>query len=186
MTLSDATEATFGPVSTEAVVVAESRLEMSPNPASGPIRVDFTIPRAGPVRIHVDVAGRVVSGLIEEFKAPGRYSLLWDGRKDSGSRVSAGIYFVRMVAPDRVLVRSLALVPSTEVVLPPVWTLAQAPPVSAARIPARRRASPTVTATVGRELERPILTVASRPAAGGSAALPRRAAGRRRDRPGGA
>ena len=34
VTLSDGTQATFGPVSSGAVAVAESRLEMSPNPAS--------------------------------------------------------------------------------------------------------------------------------------------------------
>ena len=58
----------------------------------------------------LDVAGREVSGLIEGFRAPGRYSLLWDGRSETGARVSSGIYFVRMQSMNRVIQRKFALV----------------------------------------------------------------------------
>jgi hypothetical protein len=108
VSLSDGTRATFGPVSSGTeLAVAASRLETSPNPASGPIRIDFAIPGAGPVRITVvDVAGRTVRRLSEGHRSAGRYSLLWDGRRESGAKVPAGVYFVRMVAPDRVVVKS--------------------------------------------------------------------------------
>jgi hypothetical protein len=42
-----------------------------------------------------DISGRLVKTLIDECQSPGRYTVRWDGRDDSGNRLSAGIYFVK-------------------------------------------------------------------------------------------
>ena len=57
-----------------------------------------------------DVAGREVARLVDEVRAPGRYSVRWTGRCGRGT-AAAGIYFVRLQAGGRSAVRRLALLP---------------------------------------------------------------------------
>ena len=54
---------------------------------------------AGPARARVeifDLSGRRVRGLAERELPAGASVLAWDGRDDSGSRVSPGVYFARL------------------------------------------------------------------------------------------
>lgn len=70
-----------------------------PNPALTSARIAFDLPRATPVSLMVhDAAGRVVRTLFQGVHAAGRFSLPWDLRDDSGSRVPSGVYFVRLEA----------------------------------------------------------------------------------------
>jgi hypothetical protein len=109
VTWTDGGRSTFGPVFAGTSPLAGSTLAASPNPATGPLRIDFTVARAGPVRITVvDVAGRTVRRLRDGAAAAGVHALEWDGRGESGARAAAGVYFIRMVAPDRTLVRSVS------------------------------------------------------------------------------
>jgi hypothetical protein len=64
-----------------------------PNPASGPIRLDYSIDEAGPVDITVyDVAGRRVTTLFSTPSAkPGRGQVRFDT-----SQFVSGIYFVKL------------------------------------------------------------------------------------------
>ena len=71
--------------------------QLSPNPASGPVNVLFTMPRAGRARVSViDVTGRQVRGLAEGVFGAGAHDLRWDGRDDAGRTAAAGVYFVRV------------------------------------------------------------------------------------------
>src|SRR5205085_2974653 len=103
----DGTRSVFGPISSrEEPAIAGSRLSLSPNPTAGPLRIDFEMPRAGAVRILVaDVAGRIICPLLEGSRPAGRTTLSWDGRDASGSRIPAGVYFVRMETSERVMRR---------------------------------------------------------------------------------
>ncbi|TMQ49738.1 MAG: hypothetical protein E6K73_09485, partial [Candidatus Eisenbacteria bacterium] len=58
----------------------------------------------------VDVSGRVVATLVDGIQRSGRYELAWDGTR-AGQRLTPGLYFVRLTAPDRTVVRKLATVP---------------------------------------------------------------------------
>jgi hypothetical protein len=73
-----------------------------PNPTSGGLRIDFAVPaRGGNVELLVyNVEGRRVVSLSGGTLAPGYRSVTWDGRDTGGSRVSPGVYFVRMVSAD--------------------------------------------------------------------------------------
>jgi hypothetical protein len=60
---------------------------VSPNPATGPARLEFTLPRSGAVRISVyDVRGRL---------------------EGTQGRVAAGIYFVRLETEGRAMTQHL-------------------------------------------------------------------------------
>jgi len=75
-----------------------------PNPFNPLTVIAFDIPGEGspaPVRTKLevfDVRGRLVTVLLEDDLAPGRYSVQWNGRSDRGETMSSGIYFYRLDA----------------------------------------------------------------------------------------
>ncbi len=73
-----------------------------PNPFNPSTTIQYEIPVGNgtlPVKIFVyDVRGRLISKLVDEEKAPGRYQVHWDGRNDRGEAVSSGIYLYTLTA----------------------------------------------------------------------------------------
>jgi hypothetical protein len=77
------------------VDLAAARL--SPNPATGAVRVLFAMPQAAHARVSVvDIAGRQVRQLAEGTLAAGAHDLSWDGRDVAGRASPPGVYFVRI------------------------------------------------------------------------------------------
>jgi photosystem II stability/assembly factor-like uncharacterized protein len=65
-----------------------------PNPFNPTTTIKYELPRASEVALSVyDMLGRQVSVLVNERKAPGSYSVTFDG-----SYLSSGVYFYRIVA----------------------------------------------------------------------------------------
>lgn len=75
----------------------------SPNPFAGTTSIRFDVPdHAGAVRVLVyNVNGRLVRTLASGPVERGRHERAWDGRDDSGARVSAGVYFARLEVDGR-------------------------------------------------------------------------------------
>ena len=68
-----------------------------PNPFRNPMSVDVDLPRTGSVRVSVfDVGGRRVAGILDRRLAAGTHQVHWDGTDASGTRVGAGVYFLRL------------------------------------------------------------------------------------------
>ena len=69
-------------------------LSTYPNPFRSQTTLQYVLAQAGPVRISIlDVNGRVVTSLLDEWHLPGRYSVPWfSGELDSG------LYFVKFTA----------------------------------------------------------------------------------------
>jgi len=66
---------------------------ISPNPASGPVRIDYALAQRGPARIAVyDVTGRWVQTLFEGEAEAGPHTAMWDGRGQGGRLAPAGVY----------------------------------------------------------------------------------------------
>jgi bacillolysin len=74
-----------------------------PNPAVDRAILSFRTDRGGPVEVRIcDVAGRTVRRLLDGPWEAGDHELIWDGRDDGGSPVSAGLYFAELRAgPER-------------------------------------------------------------------------------------
>ena len=83
------------------VVVRENGLDpCRPNPFRLRTRVSFRLVQSDHVNLRIyDVAGRLVSTLVEGRTEAGEHHVLWEGRNTSGKRVAAGVYFVRLDTP---------------------------------------------------------------------------------------
>jgi uncharacterized repeat protein (TIGR01451 family) len=69
-----------------------------PNPFSGGMSYSYRVPAGGDQHVGLgayDIAGRLVRTLVSGAQATGQYTVRWDGRSDEGTRVKAGIYFLR-------------------------------------------------------------------------------------------
>jgi hypothetical protein len=62
-------------------------------PSSGEAKLAFELPHAGRVRLTVlDLAGRRVATLLDEFREAGRHPVSWRGLTDGGAGSGAGVY----------------------------------------------------------------------------------------------
>ena len=68
-----------------------------PNPFNPSTRIEFNIPVTNNVKIEIfNVIGQKVRTLLDETRAPGDYTVVWDSRNDVGQKMSTGVYFVKM------------------------------------------------------------------------------------------
>ncbi|MEL7533344.1 MAG: FlgD immunoglobulin-like domain containing protein, partial [Bacteroidota bacterium] len=78
-------------------VAAGYDLEVFPNPFKEQIAINYVLPN--PERIRIDLTnllGQPVRLLADKKQAAGSYELSWDGTNDSGVRVAAGVYILRL------------------------------------------------------------------------------------------
>jgi hypothetical protein len=83
-----------------------------PNPFGAAARIDFTLPAeaAGTTRLAVfDVSGRRVTLVLDRRMEPGRHSVVWDGRDDTGQTLASGVYFARLASSAGEAVRKIVL-----------------------------------------------------------------------------
>jgi hypothetical protein len=85
-----------------------------PNPFNPSTSIVYDIPESVGEKVPVtlvvyNMRGQKVSTLIDEEKAPGRYSMHWDGKNGSGEQVSSGIYLYKITAGDFVKVKKMVL-----------------------------------------------------------------------------
>jgi|GEM_PF-3128721 len=91
-------------------------LEMSlrenyPNPFNPGTTIEYDLPAPGGwVNLSIyDVRGRLVRTLVDRSLLPGHYETLWNGKDDSGTAVSSGLYFCRMQAGEFTATRKMVL-----------------------------------------------------------------------------
>jgi hypothetical protein len=78
-----------------------------PNPTRGGLRLDFTLPRAGHVRVGVyDVRGRQIDVPIDDERPAGRQVVAWSAPE---ARLASGHYFVLFEALGRRVARSFVV-----------------------------------------------------------------------------
>ncbi|HEU5312049.1 MAG TPA: FlgD immunoglobulin-like domain containing protein [Candidatus Eisenbacteria bacterium] len=69
----------------------------SPNPTSGNVSFDLSLPKGGSVRFSVyDIQGRAVSGSPARALAPGHHTFRWDGKRQDGTSCGTGVYYARL------------------------------------------------------------------------------------------
>ncbi len=72
-----------------------------PNPFREDSAIRFHAAGDGPVRMEIfDASGRLVRGIPAWPAASGIGEIVWDGRQESGREAPAGVYFLRLIAPE--------------------------------------------------------------------------------------
>ncbi|MBN1893544.1 T9SS type A sorting domain-containing protein, partial [bacterium] len=81
-----------------------------PNPFNPATTVAFQVPKSSAVILAVyDIMGREVRVLADAVFQAGRHKVQWDGLDHSGSRVSSGVYFIRIRADQYTAVKKTIL-----------------------------------------------------------------------------
>ncbi len=82
-----------------------------PNPFNEGTSIRFDLPETSFVRVTLfDVRGRLTRTLQSGVMPPGRQTLTWDGRDESGVPAAGGVYFCRIEAGELQTVRKMILV----------------------------------------------------------------------------
>ncbi|MBN2069957.1 MAG: T9SS type A sorting domain-containing protein [Candidatus Krumholzibacteriota bacterium] len=81
-----------------------------PNPFNPATVIGYSVAEQTHVTIAVfDVKGQRVRTLVDSEHEPSRYTAKWDGKNESGSDVSSGIYFIKYRAGDHLFTRKAVL-----------------------------------------------------------------------------
>ena len=83
----------------------------APNPFSRRTVIRYQLSMPGGVGLRMyNAAGQSVRTIVDRAGTPGAHAAEWDGRDGAGRRVASGVYYVRLLAEGRTLVRALQLV----------------------------------------------------------------------------
>uniref|UniRef100_A0A7C6ECK9 T9SS type A sorting domain-containing protein n=1 Tax=candidate division WOR-3 bacterium TaxID=2052148 RepID=A0A7C6ECK9_UNCW3 len=93
------------------IPVSETRLyPPSPNPFVRTSAISYTLKNETRTLIQIyDIQGRVIRTLVNSKQKPGRYSLNWDAKDNTGRSVASGVYICRFTAGDYRLNTKLVL-----------------------------------------------------------------------------
>ncbi|MCF7911339.1 MAG: T9SS type A sorting domain-containing protein [Candidatus Cloacimonetes bacterium] len=81
-----------------------------PNPFNPETTISFQLSTAAPVTLEVyNIRGQLVKTLVNDFRQPGNYDIIWKGVDNSDRSVSSGVYFYRMQADDYLQTRKMLL-----------------------------------------------------------------------------
>jgi hypothetical protein len=88
-----------------------------PNPFNPMTTIRFTVNGSGytvhrPLRTTLkiyNVRGQMVRTLVDQEKARGSYTVIWDGKNEKGRQVSSGIYFYRLSVGDESEIKKMIL-----------------------------------------------------------------------------
>jgi hypothetical protein len=73
-----------------------------PNPSTGHTELRFALQPGGHAQLHIyDVTGSLVRRVVDGWLDPGEHMFVWDGRREDGRQVSAGVYLARLVSKER-------------------------------------------------------------------------------------
>jgi hypothetical protein len=85
-------------------------VSVRPNPSSGPVDIEYALPRESHVRLSVfDVTGREVARLVDGTAPAGRHVANWSAMT-GGARARSGIYLARYETPAGRSTRRIVLV----------------------------------------------------------------------------
>jgi len=81
-----------------------------PNPFNPSTHFNVELPKAAFLNVTVyNVLGQKVATLVDEVRNAGTYTITWDGRAQTGTDVSTGLYFIRMSAEKFTAVQKVML-----------------------------------------------------------------------------
>lgn len=105
--------ASTGSVSTSdsyASPVSTELFQNYPNPFNPETTIRYSIAKAAPVGLDIyNVKGQKVRSLPQGNKQAGTFSVVWDGKDDTGRGVASGVYLYRLSIDNRILQKRMLL-----------------------------------------------------------------------------
>jgi len=81
-----------------------------PNPFNPNTKIEYSLPKSGNVLINIyNIEGNLVKAFDQNIQTSGTYSIIWDGRNQSGQLVSAGEYFYQIIQDDQIGTKKMIL-----------------------------------------------------------------------------
>ena len=94
-----------------AALPARLAAQAAPNPFNPTTALNLALPVGGPVELSLyNMVGQRVVTLLNRPLEAGHYSVLWNGRDETGQSVSAGVYLYRVQTQEQVVVGKMALI----------------------------------------------------------------------------
>jgi len=91
--------------------IAAAETTIRPNPFNPSATIDYSIPRNGAASLQIyDAAGRLVRNLVDGKVEPGKQSVTWDGRDNTGQVLPSGTYFYSLSLDGQVLDKGKAVI----------------------------------------------------------------------------
>ncbi len=87
------------PITESDIVILDFALEQNyPNPFNPQTIISYSIAETAPVSLQIyNSLGQEIRTLVKnQIRNPGKYQVIWDGRNNSGKKVSSGIYIYRL------------------------------------------------------------------------------------------
>jgi hypothetical protein len=93
------TSLSLNAVSLETPQRGGAALSASPNPFNPRVSIQYSLPKAGHMLLKVfDMRGHLVRTLVDEHRAEGADTVVWQGDDDNGRAVGSGVYELRLSA----------------------------------------------------------------------------------------
>lgn len=79
-----------------------------PNPFNPQTRIEYTVVEANEVILQIyNQLGQKIRTLVNEIKAPGKYTSIWDGRDEYGNPVASGAYLYQLQIGDKIQAKKM-------------------------------------------------------------------------------
>lgn len=89
----------------------EMALRVFPNPGNPSFIISYSLPAVAQVKISIySITGMLVTDLVDGFKNEGVYDISWDGRNNKGIFVNSGVFFCRISAGSKNIMRKVVVV----------------------------------------------------------------------------
>lgn len=84
-------------VSNQQLPVTNTQMTNYPNPFNPSTTISFNLSESGKVKVEIfNIKGQLVKTLMDCTTAPGHYECVWNGKNDTGKRVSTGEYISKL------------------------------------------------------------------------------------------
>ena len=81
-----------------------------PNPFNPETTISYNLSVESNLRVDIyNIKGQRIKTLVNDFKLPGSYTVVWDGIDENGKNISSGIYFYRMETVDFIQTKKMVL-----------------------------------------------------------------------------
>ena len=88
----------------EEIVPAKYNLHCYPNPFNPELTISFSLEETQEVKLEIyNVKGQKVKSLVNESFRPNEYNIVWNGDNSNGSKVSSGVYYIRLQVGENIV-----------------------------------------------------------------------------------